>query len=117
MLYQKYSLKDNSFNEFRKENFIIRKVNFSAPFEGETEVHEYVNDIYVVYSGKAKVILSDEYLEGREIDRGEIRGCEIKNYREEFISEGDILIIPAGTAHKLLVEEGEFIQLIIKIPE
>lgn len=117
MSYQKCSIKHDSFNEFRKGNFIIRKVNFSAPFEGEVEVHKYINDIYVVYSGKARVILSNEYFGGREIDRGEIRECEIKNCKEEFISEGDILIIPSGTAHKLLVEEGNFVQLIIKIPE
>ncbi|MCX7845738.1 MAG: hypothetical protein N2312_03895 [Dictyoglomaceae bacterium] len=117
MFYQKYSIKEKFFDEFKKGNFIIRKVNFFAPFEGEGEVHKYINDIYVVYSGKAKVILSNEYIGGKEIDRGEIRGCEMKNYKEELISEGDILIIPAGVAHKLIVEDGNFIQLIIKIPE
>ncbi len=117
MFYQKYSIEDVFFNEFRKGNFVIRKVKFSAPFEGEIEVHKYFSDMYVVYSGKAKVILSNEYFGGKEIDRGEIRECEIKSYKEEFISEGDILIIPAGTAHKLLVDAGDFVQLIIKIPE
>ncbi|MCS7201343.1 MAG: hypothetical protein NZ841_00990 [Dictyoglomus sp.] len=117
MFYQKYSLHENFFSEFKKGNFIIRKLSINSPFEGETEVHKYINDVYVVYSGRARVILSKEYWGGKEIDIGEIRGCEIKDYKEEVISEGDLLFISAGTAHKLLVEDGSFILLIIKIPE
>lgn len=117
MKYLKYSIRDESFKEFKKRDLLIRKVNFSAPFEGETEVHKYFNDVYIVVFGKAKVFISDNFSGGKEIDKGEIRGCKMLNYETVDISEGDFLLISANTAHKLVVEEGNFAQFIIKIPE
>lgn len=116
-MYRRFSLNDEKLEDFKRGNFVVRFLRFNAPFKSETEVHKKVNDMYIVYSGKAKVLLSDDYEGGKEIEPYEIRGCNILNYETIDMKSGDVLFIPANTSHQLLVEEGSLTIVIIKIPE
>jgi|YelNatPaOPRAMG01_1025707.scaffolds.fasta_scaffold00582_40 mannose-6-phosphate isomerase-like protein (cupin superfamily) len=116
-MYQKFSIYDKSVSDLKIYNFLLRFINFTAPFEGETEVHKNVNDLYIVYSGNAKVYISNSFSGGKEIEEGELRGCDIKDFDIVEIKDGDVLLIPANTAHKLIVEDGVFMQFILKIPK
>lgn len=116
-MYYKFSLEGEKLEDLKRGNFVVRFLRFGAPFKSDTEVHRKVNDVYVVYSGKAKVLLSENFIGGREIEVNEIRGCEILDPHVEELKNGDVLFISAGTAHQLIVEEGILIQVIIKIPE
>ncbi|HOP94790.1 MAG: hypothetical protein WBH76_05310 [Dictyoglomaceae bacterium] len=116
-MYKKFSIKDKDISDFKKGSFVLRFLNFTAPFKSETEVHKKINDVYIVYSGKAKVLVSDKYAGGKFIEPEEVRGCEIIESQIVEIESGDVLLIPANTAHQLIVEEGEIIQVIAKLPE
>lgn len=116
-MYRKFSIKDEKLEDFKKGNFVIRFLKFQAPFKSETEVHKKVNDMYIIYSGKAKVLLSDKYEGGREIEPYEIRGCNILNPENVEMQSGDVLLIPANTSHQLIVEEESLNIIIVKIPE
>lgn len=116
-MYYKFSLEDEKLEDFKKGDLVVRFLKFEAPFRSDTEVHKKVNDMYIVYSGKAKVLLSKNYSGGKEIEVDEIRGCEISNPEIIDLKSGDVLLIHAGTAHQLIVEEGVLRQVIIKLHE
>ncbi len=116
-MYRKFSIKDEKLEDFKKGNFVIRFLKFQAPFKSETEVHKKVNDMYIIYSGKAKVLLSDKYEGGKEIEPYEIRKCNILSPENVEMQSGDVLLIPANTSHQLIVEEGSLSIIIVKIPE
>lgn len=116
-MYYKFSLEDERLEDLKKGKFVVRFLRFEAPFKSDTEVHRKVNDVYIVYSGKAKVLLSENFIGGKEIEVDELRGCEILNPTVIELKNGDVLFISAGTAHQLMVEEGILRQVIIKIPE
>ncbi|MGB9678114.1 MAG: hypothetical protein ACPLZ9_05785 [Candidatus Ratteibacteria bacterium] len=90
-------------------------VKIDPYYESKTEVHKNFIDIFIVKNGEAKVIIGNIYYGGNEDKEGEIRDCIINNYEEVIIREGEILIIPNNTAHKVIVEHKPYISIVIKI--
>jgi mannose-6-phosphate isomerase-like protein (cupin superfamily) len=116
-MYRKFSLFDGNLEDYKKGNFMVRFLNFSPTFISDTEVHKRINDMYIVFKGKGKVLLSNKYIGGTEIEEGEIRKCEIIEPEEINIKEGDVLIILAGICHQLKVESENLTLVIVKIPK
>jgi mannose-6-phosphate isomerase-like protein (cupin superfamily) len=70
---------------------------------GEAEVHMAFNDIYVVKSGHAKITVGGQVSGNRETATGEWRGGNITGGTDYPLAAGDVLFIPAGVPHKVLV--------------
>ncbi|MFB3829713.1 MAG: hypothetical protein ACE15B_23285 [Bryobacteraceae bacterium] len=70
---------------------------------GEAELHETQNDIFVVQSGAATLIVGGAVESPRKTAPGEIRGAGIKGGEKHAIAAGDIVHIPANTPHQMLV--------------
>jgi mannose-6-phosphate isomerase-like protein (cupin superfamily) len=77
--------------------FIYRDKN------GETEVHMALNDIFVVKSGHAKITVGGQVTGNRETTPSEWRGGEISGGTDYSLAPGDVLFIPAGVPHRVLV--------------
>jgi mannose-6-phosphate isomerase-like protein (cupin superfamily) len=70
---------------------------------GETEVHMAFNDIYVVKSGHAKITVGGQVTGNRETAPTEWLGGEISGGTDYSLAQGDVLFIPAGVPHRVLI--------------
>lgn len=66
---------------------------------GLVEVHEQDADIIYVLDGSATLVTGGEIIDSKLIAPGEIRGSGIKGGETRQISQGDVIIVPAGTPH------------------
>jgi mannose-6-phosphate isomerase-like protein (cupin superfamily) len=82
---------------------------------GETEVHDAMNDVIVAREGHATIVMGGKAEGGRQTGPGEWIGGRIVGGREYRLQPGDVLWIPAGTPHRMLIEPaGTFSYLAIK---
>ena len=83
---------------------------------GESELHEAHVDLFIVQSGEATLVVGGKIVDGRTAAPGEIRGRAIEGGEKKKLGPGDIVHIPARTAHQLLLEPGrQFTYAICKI--
>jgi mannose-6-phosphate isomerase-like protein (cupin superfamily) len=73
---------------------------------GEVELHWRMNDIFVVKSGRATVTVGGRIEHNHEIAPSEWRGGEIIGGARHELSAGDLLLIPAGVPHQVVVPAG-----------
>jgi mannose-6-phosphate isomerase-like protein (cupin superfamily) len=73
---------------------------------GEVELHWRMNDIFVVKSGRATVTLGGRIEHNHETAPSEWRGGEIIGGTKHELSAGDLLLIPAGVPHQVIVPAG-----------
>ena len=74
--------------------------------DGRVEVHTRLNDEFVVQEGSAQVRVGGRVEGNREVSPGEWRGGTITGGRTYAMSAGDVLWIPAGAPHQVLVPKG-----------
>lgn len=85
---------------------------------GKAEVHTHFDDIMLVVQGQATLISGGEVIDPHNGSNGEIGGSGIRNGVTTTISSGDLIHIPAGTPHQLLIEHGvTYSALVIKVKE
>jgi mannose-6-phosphate isomerase-like protein (cupin superfamily) len=74
---------------------------------GSSEVHEHVADIFVIESGEG-TLLSGGKLTGSHTEKpGELRGKSISGGEKHSFAPGDVIHIPAGVPHQVLVDKGQ----------
>ena len=73
---------------------------------GLAEWHETQADIIVISSGQATMIYGGSVTDGKTTAPGEIRGPSIKGGTEVRLGPGDVLHIPAKTAHQMRLDPG-----------
>jgi mannose-6-phosphate isomerase-like protein (cupin superfamily) len=85
---------------------------------GGAEVHTLYDDIFVVTAGKATLVTGGTVIDPKgEID-GETKGSGIQNGESQAIVQGDIVHIPAGTPHQLIIAAGgTFGAIVVKVKE
>ena len=84
---------------------------------GEVEVHTLLNDIFVVESGHATVLVGGQVKGNHELELSEWRGGGIVGGERHELAAGDLLLIPAGVPHQCILKPGDtFIYLTIKTP-
>jgi mannose-6-phosphate isomerase-like protein (cupin superfamily) len=84
--------------------------------DGEAEVHETVADFFVVQSGEATLVSGGELSGGHTTQPHEIRGPSIKGGQSRKLAVGDVVHIPAGVPHQLLVSKGgQFTYFVVKV--
>ncbi len=84
---------------------------------GEVEVHTTLNDIIIVESGRATMLVGGEVKGNHELKPTEWRGGEIVGGERHELAAGDLLLIPAGVPHQCILKSGDsFVYLTIKTP-
>ena len=73
---------------------------------GEVELHWRMNDIFVVKSGHASVTVGGRIEHNHEIAPSEWRGGELIGGTKHNLAAGDLLLIPAGVPHQVVVPAG-----------
>lgn len=83
---------------------------------GEAELHETQNDVMVVESGEATLLVGGTVMDPKTTAPHEIRGPSIQGGEKVALAAGDVVHIPIRTAHQMLVESGKQITyFVVKI--
>jgi mannose-6-phosphate isomerase-like protein (cupin superfamily) len=84
--------------------------------DGKAEVHEKKNDIFVVQSGEATLVTGGTVIDDKPGNNGEHTGSGIKDGTETRLKVGDVVHIPAGMPHQLLIRKGAtFTYFVVKV--
>ncbi|HEY2359002.1 MAG TPA: AraC family ligand binding domain-containing protein [Phenylobacterium sp.] len=81
---------------------------------GEVEVHEHLNDEFVVQAGHATVRVGGKVAGNRQTAPGEWRGGTVTGGHSYQLAPGDVLWIPAGSPHQVTPKGGTFRYLAFK---
>ena len=73
---------------------------------GLAEIHDTEADIMVISSGELTMVYGGTVVGGKTTGPGEIRGASITGGTEVKLGPGDILHIPAKTAHQMKLAPG-----------
>jgi mannose-6-phosphate isomerase-like protein (cupin superfamily) len=83
---------------------------------GMAELHETQADLFIVQSGEATLVVGGTVSGGKTTAPGEVRGPSINGGEKKKLGAGDVVHIPANTAHQLLLDSGkQFTYAIMKI--
>ena len=83
---------------------------------GSAEVHEHEADIFVIEKGQALLVTGGKVVQPHTEKPGEIRGSSIEGGEKQEVAEGDIIHIPAGIPHQLLLTSGKpFTYFVVKV--
>lgn len=70
---------------------------------GEAELHEKQNDLFIIEGGAGTLVVGGTVVSPKTTAPNEIRGPSIKGGENHPVTAGDILHIPAGVPHQMLV--------------
>jgi mannose-6-phosphate isomerase-like protein (cupin superfamily) len=80
---------------------------------GGGEIHGRVDDIFVVTDGKATLITGGTVANAQTDKDEETKGSKVENGTAQVIAKGDIVHIPAGMPHQLIIAPGDVFQTIV----
>jgi quercetin dioxygenase-like cupin family protein len=84
---------------------------------GDVEVHSVVDDVIFAEAGHATVTVGGQVTGNHQTEPNEWRGGEQSGGRDYSLAPGDLLLIPAGSPHRVAVApNGSFTYLIVKTP-
>jgi len=84
--------------------------------DGKAEVHERKHDVFVVQSGEARLVTGGTVIDDKPGNNGEHTGAGIKDGKETILRTGDVVHIPAGMPHQLLIKKGDtFTYFVVKV--
>jgi mannose-6-phosphate isomerase-like protein (cupin superfamily) len=81
-------------------------ISHREPGPGFSEMHRDWADVYFVSSGHATLVTGGTIVEPKESTPGEVRGTAIEGGTRRTIAEGDVVHIPPGTPHHVIVDAG-----------
>ncbi|MGH9524559.1 MAG: hypothetical protein ACRD3E_18720 [Terriglobales bacterium] len=85
---------------------------------GGAEVHQHFDDVMVVEGGSATLVTGGSLVDPKTEPNGEMKGKSIEGGTRQVLSTGDIIHIPAGTPHQLLLDRGtDFRAFVVKVHE
>jgi mannose-6-phosphate isomerase-like protein (cupin superfamily) len=85
---------------------------------GGAEVHAHFDDIFFVTQGSATLVTGGTVIDPKAGKNGETKGRGIKDGKSQTIVKGDIVHIPAGTPHQLILAPGSaYASIVIKVRE
>ena len=83
---------------------------------GEVELHANLDDVFVAQEGVATVRSGGSVAGDRETAPGERRGGVLTGFQTHTLAQGDVLVIPAGIPHQVVVDQGRsFTYLVVKV--
>lgn len=85
---------------------------------GGAEVHAHYDDVFVVIEGTATLVTGGAVLDAKTGEDGETKGNGIQDGTSHTIVKGDIVHVPAGTPHQLIIAPGVvFDAVVVKVKE
>lgn len=85
---------------------------------GEVEVHEKFADLFYVLAGETTLVTGGKVAAARSIAPGETRGDAIEEGTRQELKAGDVVHVPAGTPHQMLLAGDKTVTyFILKIQE
>jgi mannose-6-phosphate isomerase-like protein (cupin superfamily) len=85
---------------------------------GGAEIHAHYDDIFLVTEGKADLVTGGSVANAKTDSDGETKGSSIQNGESQTIAKGDVVHIPAGTPHQLILAPGSiYSSMVIKVRE
>jgi uncharacterized protein GlcG (DUF336 family) len=82
---------------------------------GEVEFHEHVVDIMHVVKGRATVVTGGDMVDPRVVGPGEVRARAVDGGTSHELTEGAVLVIPAGMPHQFVTVADPFLYLVVKL--
>ena len=94
-------------------------LNLSVRTEtGGAEVHAHFDDVIFVTEGNAELVAGGTIIDPHPGSNGEVTGSGIRNGKTHPIAKGDIIHIPAGTPHQMILAKGiTFSAFVVKVRE
>lgn len=83
-----------------------RTVHVRRDMSGEAERHASINDVMIAHKGRVTLLLGGRIEGGRETEPGEWRGGTIVGGRTQSFKAGEMMWIPAGVPHQMLLRKG-----------
>ncbi len=74
---------------------------------GSSEIHEHEADLFFIVEADAAIITGGKMIGGKAQKTGEIRGTSIEGGEKRALKTGDVIHIPAGVPHQILVTAGK----------
>lgn len=85
---------------------------------GGAEIHAHYDDLMIVQQGRATLITGGTVIGATTDSQGETKGSGIRGGKPQALAVGDVVIIPAGVPHQLLIPPGTlYSALVAKIKE
>lgn len=85
---------------------------------GGAEIHAHFDDVMVVLDGSATLITGGAVVDPKTDAHGETKGKGIVNGVSRTVSKGDVIHVPAGTPHQLILAKGgTFSAFVVKVRE
>jgi mannose-6-phosphate isomerase-like protein (cupin superfamily) len=85
---------------------------------GGAEIHAYCDDLMIVQQGSATLITGGTVADAQTGKDGETKGTSVKDGKSQNITVGDVVLVPAGTPHQLLIPPGTlYSALVAKVKE
>jgi mannose-6-phosphate isomerase-like protein (cupin superfamily) len=86
--------------------------------DGGGELHQNFADMFTILDGHVTLVTGGEVVDPKTTALGEIRGSSVKGGTRQELKPGDVVHIPAGTPHQMLVAGGETVTyFVVKIEE
>jgi mannose-6-phosphate isomerase-like protein (cupin superfamily) len=73
---------------------------------GSSELHEHEADVFFITSGAATIVTGGKMVGAHTEKAGELRGTSIEGGERHTLGAGDVIHIPAGTPHQMLLDKG-----------
>jgi len=85
---------------------------------GGAEIHQGYADFFLVVEGRATLLTGGTVPDGKVVSPGETRGAAVLGGTKTELNQGDVVHIPAGVPHQLLIADGStFVYFVIKVRE
>jgi mannose-6-phosphate isomerase-like protein (cupin superfamily) len=82
---------------------------------GQAEVHVRDTDIFYILEGTATLVTGGEAVKATSVAPDELRGPSIANGMARRVAQGDVIIIPNGTAHQFTEVSAPFLYYTVKV--
>ena len=82
---------------------------------GEVEFHQHVVDIMHVIQGRATVVTGGQMVDQRAVGPGEVRARAVEGGTSHELTEGDVLVVPAGVPHQFVAVSDPFLYFVVKV--
>jgi mannose-6-phosphate isomerase-like protein (cupin superfamily) len=85
---------------------------------GGAEIHAHYDDLMIVQQGSATLVTGGTVVDPKAGSDGETKGSSVQGGTSQSLAPGDVVIVPAGVPHQLLIPPGTlYSALVAKVKE